>query len=506
MGVEIWYIAAKFESEKQAGAVYFPLQEWLRRKRGNASVARLMLHGVWHVIALGYGADDDGLAVGIQERINGSITDVPHNLLETLLVRREARSQNAQPNEQGDVWTEAHQPTLFERLPQPLHHAGITFVNKAKPTFQTVAYREDLKKKPFIIAYGKHSMDLYVYEFQRLLKTSGEELYGVSFITEAVTRVNASKLKRSRKYLFTPSALDLHRSIMDLYPPTEVAQRSTHVWIECETPQENLYGKMRAMFFYNAFPLEDIHILFASAPEYPDIVRTYSVHSGKWGLEIIDEEYNAVFDFTYDIPSDQWVFLNSHICPTGKCIYPHADDAGEFLMAHATLFCQPCDYCLKACRYYATWLFTALAMIDGEYALSPDDPEFEQIAKQYMETRRKKVGKGKNQHVINVDEKREVEYTLVTYEVTKPKRRLSAEEQQAVDSARRTSWLATTPAGEIIWQKRRIKTHPRRYPTRKDGTRQQGAVQVSPFVKRVPLLREPKRTVITKVVANTANN
>lgn len=518
---KMWYIASKFPSEQKAGTIYTPLQEQLKHTKLTASVFRLMVTGIWHVAVLGDNNPNDHDIASIYAYLSkGIITPLPRKTLDMLAIRRGTRLKDAQPLAPNKLWTETHKPVVFNDIPDTIS-SGFQFRDigaaylQYKASAPSVSFLEDLKRKPFIIAYQQFCEVAYGYEWAKMTQLSNIQLKDIApskqeyakHIVDYINKINNLRLRRSKKYLFTPSAIQLHESVAHYHNPTiQIEQRNMHTWLECFKEQETPYGKMRALFFSDAYPLNEIGIVAPSRTEpklYNHLVNTYSTHNGQWGLEVIDDTYNARFDFTYNLGTQEWVFLPSHKCPTGKCEYPEPNSIEQVIFYEAVGGCKPCDYCIAACKYFATWLVTALAMIDGIYAVTPDDTAFQTMEHTYTTTAKTAVGHGKNKRLVNTEVKRNVEYTLISYDVTQQKRTLTPDEAQTIDKAYRKNWLVTTPSGEIIWIRKTIKAYSRRYPTRKNGTRRDGAVTLkNDFKKRVPMLRVPTKPTIVKIVAS----
>lgn len=528
--LRLWYLATQLASEKEAGTIYFPLQNMLRSSDNlEASVYRLQVMGKWCVLILGEKYEQ--VTPVVQQKLltyftRGTLTELPRKILVTVAARRSERVQDAIALEgSSNIFTETHTPSVFPDIPEEVANTSLLdFVNIGKEHMSQPASTHDpltlllpsLRKKPFIIGYQLYSAEVYKQENKAIFQEVSHATTliddmrrhsAMNMVTHMNT-INELRLKRSKKYLFTPSALSLHSSVMSHHSVTvQPVQRNTHLWVECHNEQVTPYGKLRAMFFSDAYPLDEIGIVASgNTTLYDYLTSLYSLHNGKWGLEIIDDDYNTLYDFTFDRASKQWVFLPSHKCPTGECKYPSANNFTDYLNYEALGIIQPCDHCIEACSYFARWLVTALAMVEGEYALSPEGETFSTVQQEYTSTELQRVGKGKNTRNIATSVKREVEYTLITYDVTRPHRPLTSEETTEVQEATRSNWLLTTSAGDVIWVKKKIKAYARRYPTRKDGSRQAGEVTIkNDFVKRVPMLRVPHTPHITRVVASQSH-
>lgn len=98
---ERYSVAARFESQSEAGRVYESVQETIFEAQCDLSVYRLQLDSVWHVAALGQTPPSD-VDHKIRDQLsNGELTRLPDIVVEALRARR------AQANRIGP-WVEGH--------------------------------------------------------------------------------------------------------------------------------------------------------------------------------------------------------------------------------------------------------------------------------------------------------------------------------------------------------------------------------------------------------------
>jgi hypothetical protein len=98
---EGYALAARFESQSEAGRVYESLQESIFDARCDLSVYRLQLDSVWHVAALGQAPPSDVDQTIRDQLSTGELTRLPDVVVDALLERR------AQANRIGP-WVEGH--------------------------------------------------------------------------------------------------------------------------------------------------------------------------------------------------------------------------------------------------------------------------------------------------------------------------------------------------------------------------------------------------------------
>ena len=93
--------AAKFPSERAAGAAYFKIQKLIDSPDADLSAYRVQLRGVWHVAVVG-DAPGDGLAEKLEKAFaSGEPVDLPGEVLDFMWSRRAEQIQHG-------PWVERH--------------------------------------------------------------------------------------------------------------------------------------------------------------------------------------------------------------------------------------------------------------------------------------------------------------------------------------------------------------------------------------------------------------
>lgn len=98
---EDYSVAARFESQSEAGRVYEHVQQSIFDARCDLSVYRLQIDSVWHVAALGQRPPSDVDSAIRDQLSRGELTRLPDVVVDALLERR------AQANRIGP-WVEGH--------------------------------------------------------------------------------------------------------------------------------------------------------------------------------------------------------------------------------------------------------------------------------------------------------------------------------------------------------------------------------------------------------------
>jgi hypothetical protein len=241
-------------------------------------------------------------------------------------------------------------------------------------------------------------------------------------------------------------------------------------------------------------------------------------------VQMIDEDMQFVATERYDTEVSQWVYMPE--CPTEQCIT--GERAGEKIVV------QPCKDCTIRCQHWASWARTLLLIIDREYATSPEPEPWTTHAVTWEEDGTQKVGKGKNAHIIRTTRKREIEYRIVSFDVSLPTHHKaeSTPHQARADEEKQANWLTLASKDQIIYKRMAFKDiekhytqHPRllarceqaggkftemdndflreyHIEDRPDGTKAVVS-KIVPYARYVPMLREKKQPVIRKVIAST---
>jgi hypothetical protein len=170
-------------------------------------------------------------------------------------------------------------------------------------------------------------------------------------------------------------------------------------------------------------------------------------------------------------------------------------------------------------------------MIDREYAISPDPQPWAPQTITYEEDVQQKVGKGKNAHIIRTTRKSEIEYRVISFDVSTPASRHERTPQEArPDEEKHANWLTIHGKEELIYKRVRfenIERHYSQHPRLLAKCEQMGGKfsemdgdilreylleihpdgkktvvsRLVPFAKYIPMLRE-KAPTIKRVIAS----
>ena len=493
----MWYIAASYKSESESLQAYTPIQSWLKSldhtAKLTASVLRIMTRGKPCVVLIGN--FETQVTAELHKRIcdflrNGTLVELDSHTLQSMAERRAERMRDVKyDDKKGTGYSETHEPYARHSLDRTKPVTS-EFTNMAT-LYDLPAVKKSLPavdaSKPLIVQFEQYNNQVRNEEFSRLNIMMGYASGDEVEIVRLINKVHAQKYKLARKYIFAESALNLHANLFDHDQSDLDVQDNQYIWIEMERPIETPYGQMRALYLNDAYDAELIERLVAN-PHLADIMRqSVEYHKAISGLEVVNDKLETIFDFSYARSIKQWVFLRSHKCLSGLCVYPDQDTMEDVPMISV------CEQCREACTYFSHWLALAMAMINGEYALDANGESFGSQIVEYEDTKKTSVGKGKNKRLVNQSIKREVEYTVITYDVTRAKQSYS-EHHTTVEEKRGENWLTLHGQDEIVYQKRKIASYTRHLP-RKEET-----IEVQSHSKYVPMLKQSKK--IVRIVAS----
>lgn len=481
------YIAAKFPNKQQSEKPYQALQETLRTSKSNASVFRVMLDDIWHIVIMGDHIDtimQNACDLLLPERQRVTLKEGDRIALEN---RRNVRTREAKPiaGKPGVRYAETHDPTrvTMDGYPVPLapgdHSSPAATREKrlvaAKPFTSHIVsspanspLTPGSKVKMQVIPFIKGYQDLRrMRETDEVINTIEQTGYlsptkdkNAMEAIRQVEQVNERVLKAAVKYRFTLSAIAMHQAV---FMPGENTwlDPGTHTWIELDQAVNTPHGEeIKAVFVNQAYPKREIDQVI---PPHQDqkantrLHKTFVSHTPYWSLLVITARCETLFDFTYDSLSHRWIFLASHKCPYGECTYPvpaniNTGEAGV---------CLPCAKCKAACVYWSSWLRTALRMINGDYAILPEKPTFLVEPMEYTQEEMVRVGKGKNQRRIKQDVTRHIDYRVVKYEVSIA--RAASPEKEEAKGDHKPNWLTLHGKEDRIYEKRQIPARARQY-------------------------------------------
>jgi hypothetical protein len=372
---------------------------------------------------------------------------------------------------------------------------------------QAARMQEELRRKarerarPFFVRFRSH-----------IEEVTREEDFDLSIA------IYIEQIRAMNAYLFTESALRLFHAVHEPHKH-DFPIPTSDLFIEFPSSLDTPHGSIRA------FAISQVENPIAVAKiehKYPGFKGLSQVEEGlkenaRYRLQVIDDAMQFIATEGYYVDLGKWV--HSKGCPTGACITEQR--AGEEVMV------QPCNACIIRTTFWASWVRTLLLIISLEYAVSPDPQAWVPQIVTYEEDGTQRVGKGKNAHVINVTRKREIEYRIVSFDVSKPAPKHERTSQE--DEEKRANWLTLASKDQIIYKRmefddivRHYTQHPRLLARCEEAggkfTEMDGDIlreyrleilpngtkvvvsKLVPFAKYVPMLRE-KKPLIRKVVA-----
>lgn len=493
----MWYLASKYADNDTALEVYNKIQSFSQQAIQEFSVVRLLLSNIPHVVVYSYQKPTLHVKTLAKILSSGNVARLDTDTLKQLFNRREQKIIDATSIGHGMKFVEEHTPiplpdTSFEStiLQAPNNSplkAGDTMKITVVPFLK--AY-EDIHKQStidtFINSIGA------IYNPDIALYRSDMEL-----MEHLILGVETYILKHADKYMFSPSAIDLLQSVFNQNNATWLSLH-TDMWIELEKPISTPYGEnIKGLWVYDTFHTQAINAIAPDKAHRDTLYQIFSPYQYYWSFIVVDMNCKNVFDFTYDIQKNQWIYLVSHICPYGACQYPKAtiNDIDDKFGTDTII---PCEECKQALNYWSTFLHTAIRIVRKDYTTTPNtDTPYELHREHYEEHTKKSVGKGKNIRHIATTVTHTIDYHVVTFV-------LGASENKAPLTQKQThqNWLKLADKDTIIWEKRLLAPYQRRYPIRKNGTRQEGMVSIQqPYYQYIPMLRTNRATIKRIVIA-----
>jgi len=477
-------IAAKFESKEEAGKVYTTLENTLKELRFFAHVSRLQL-GNDFFVSLIYDGEESSIPPRAQQTIQallsqGQICRLPPETIATIQQRRENRRaqgigtftshdetkvsyrtpvlRDAETKEEIQTFPELTEITHegpYTSGPQagsPVYAVDLKDIPQEIRAQAARAQADAIRKKkaaarPFFIRYRDHIEDLYNEE--------GEEGFDPSI------EIFLEQMRLMIPYLFTESAITLFREVWEENNDAFILPERD-VWIEFYEPLETPQGTVKALAISQVNRKAAIERIERKSPGLKGLAGVEGFKEDYlYRVQVIDDAMQFIATESYDTDLAKWV---------------HTQDATSF---------------------WASWARTVLLMIDREYATSPDPKPWDTQKMPYEEEGVQKVGKGKNARIVKTTHKREVEYKVISYDVSIPEvPREQSPRAAHTEEEKRANWLVLTSKEEIIYQRKKIASYPRHY------TKQEGTYTVSEHEKYVPMLREKPPT-IRKVIASS---
>ncbi len=462
----MYHIAGKFESREEARRVYTSLDNALKKLGFEAHTSNLALSNDYYVNFL-YDGDESHIPPTVMQTVRhllgeGQICQLPDETIAVIQQRRaERRARGTGPFESHDPTqisyrtpvlrdAQTHEevarlapsitgessyrgpapgspvyPVQLKDLPQSLRaqaaRAQADAIRRAKE-----------KTKPFIVRYRSHVDELAAsspFDFKVLLY---QEV-----------------LKTLTPYLFTESAMRMHQAVWEK-ERRDLPIPDTSICIEFVSPIEMPYGVVKALSIHNLRADEAVERLRRKNPKMglehlPDRPGYF------YRVELIGNDLWVLDTETYNAQTREWVYLSDHQCDECK-----RDRNNEIV--------QPCSTCQERTAYWASWLRTALLMINREYAVSPEPAPFPVQVVTYEEEGTKKVGHGKNAREIKTTFKREVEYRIISFDVSTPApRRERPPQEERAEEEKRANWLTMYGKDALIYRRIRFEDIHRDY-------------------------------------------
>jgi hypothetical protein len=453
----MYHIAGKFENREEARRVYTLLDDALNAQGFEAHLSSLELSNDYYVNFLSDG-DESSIPALVKETVlrilgEGQISQLPEETIAVIQQRRaERRARGTGPFESHDPAqisyrtpvlrdAQTHEevahlspeitsespykgpapgspvyPVQLKDLPQPLRaqaaRAQSEVIRKAKE-----------KARPFIVRYRS--------KVDEIAATADEFDFQLALYQET--------LKTAVAYLFTESAMRLHRAVWD-QGRHDLPIPDTALCIELVTPIEMPYGVVKALGIYNLRGDEAIERLRRKYPKMG--LEHLPERPGSWyRIELIGSDLWMLDSETYDAEGREWIYLSDHQCDACQ-----RDQNKEIV--------QACSACKDRTGYWASWLRTALLMINREYAVSPEPAPFPVQVVTYEEEGIKKVGHGKNMREIKTTFKREVEYRIISFDVSTPApRRERPLQEERAEEEKRANWLTMYGKEALIYRR-----------------------------------------------------
>ncbi len=484
---EITYLAAWYVNETDAGHVYLKLDALMRRHNLDISVKRLRILKLWYTVLL---ADTNHMPLIEEEtrRIllthNGTLTPLDQDILDELISRMKEHIQGVDRHNPNRSIVENHTPTPISLPPK-----GVI---------------------PFIIAYRDARTDRFFANAAGDVKQSHTlpTIDGIS-LADAARNIYSAAVGRAQKYMFSLSALALHLAVFRL-PALPVNNNiwfdaSENTFIVLEEPVEYRHEPVKALYLSRAYPQAEIDRAVPSS-RYPYVNQAqhkiFRPFAKQWTLAVVRNDTQVVYRFTYDEAMEAWTYPPSdHTCPYNQCsrvpINLQGSERGFTLL--------PCQRCREDNWFFVNWLKTALLIVKRHYAITPEPEEFPTLVEEYQTVEQVTVGKGKNKRKVPQQVKRQVEYRLITFEVSRlePEHEHQAREY-AQQQGKRLNWLQLAEKSAIIYEKRAIDTSKGRLldPAKNSRWKSYRRIDVTPYQKYVPMLSRERKTIKRVVVSD----
>lgn len=505
----LWYRAARYDTYEEAALFGQKLNAELEKHVPGENLITMSFENPnKHILVLTIGYPDERAKMVVESLYERPPEPLRDGDIEYALRQvRELRREEGMSDIDAAEWAanrmlESGMPgTYMQRIMQDYLHATedengdyrvpVPALDRQRPTDEEFSM---YKNKPFIVFFR----DMQCRDLERL-KDHGPYPYlkGTEIATEGTKYTINRKIKDADKYQFDLSAQAMLEAVRDP-AQTSWLRRENHLWIEFQEPISNEYSAdeaIKAIWVNDAYAARYINELVAKA-DNPDVYNAMLarniLYMNYWSMDIVTADCYELFDYTYDIHKEEFVYLASHKCPWRQCEYPLKEGEGHLGL------CVPCEHCLSALDYWSSVLHTAIRQIQREYALVPEEPApLKSRIESYSEEVIANVGKGKNKRKLKQTVKREVEYRVVSYEVSE----ISGESRQRArdliaEEQSRGNWLTVHDPFAIAWEYKAIDVSRGRVldPERNPRWKRKQHINIVPFKKWVPMLKE-KRTI-----------
>lgn len=380
---------------------------------------------------------------------------------------------------------------------------------------------------PFVFLYLRVNAFDAMSEVQRMPARMPPKLAKCSSIAlRAIQDIMDNTLIAATKYLVHPSAMAFY-SCVEKYILPGIAQYTESTFLEFQEPHRSPFSAdrpVKALYWTMDYPTDSMERSVAKyLHQMPDILAlvrdTYKGREHLYTLFVIDEEGRDVFQYSYALPFQTWVFPEMHPCPYKQCTYPRAADPTTGDLGE----CLPCHGCREALIYWEHMFCGMMSIFAREFAQEPYPPDWSVEEQCVTNPVRVLVGH-RSKRIVTKNIERTLTYRIVTFDVARRTATRVTPVPSATQQDARSNWLTQHAPEEWLWRKVAFKGLTRVYrPPRyqrllervKKGTLSEGTQQfaltqdrdgneavigtVAPFDRWVPFLDPEKRAVAMTV-------
>ncbi len=455
----MYHIAGKFESREEARRVYTSLDDALKKLGFEAHISNLALSSNHYVNFL-YDGDEGHIPPTVMQTVQhllgeGQICQLPDETIEVIQQRREERRAQGTGSFESHELTQINYRTPVLRDAQT--HEKVTHFSPEitgespyrGPAPGSPVYPVQLKDLPQSLraqaaqmqADAIHKAKEKARPFLVRYRSKVDEIAATADEFDLQLAMYQEMLRIAVAYLFTESAMQLHQAVWEQGKRDLPLLPDTSLCIELITPIEMPYGVIKALGIYNLRGDEAIERLRRKHPKLGLLEHLPERPSSWYRIELIGSDLWMLDSETYDAQRREWIYLSDHQCDACQ-----RDENKEIV--------QVCSACQDRTGYWASWLRTALLMINREYAVSPDPAPFLVQVITYEEEGTKKVGRGKNTREIKTAFKREVEYRIISFDVSTPApRRERLPQEEPAEEEKRANWLTMYSKDALIYRR-----------------------------------------------------